>query len=247
MSPLRSELFRLPKAGSTPAEYEDGAARSSHHGRFAVADGASASAFARLWAHLLVRAYAAGRLSHPSLESDLQAVQSRWAANVDTRPLPWYAAEQARRGAFAALLGLSLECSGAWTALSVGDCCLFQLRGAALQVAFPLCDPEAFDNRPFLIGSRPASNLRLRDCGAILQLHGTWQPGDTFLLMSDALAAAFLRLCLRSTDVLPLTMLDFAHTASGFRRWIHALRTERMLRNDDVTLLWVSVDGYASA
>jgi Protein phosphatase 2C len=251
---LAPEVFRLSRAGCTRAEYEDGVAWSRRERRFAVADGASASAFARLWAHLLVHAYTAGWLTPETLESDLASVQARWATLVDRRPLPWYAAEQARRGAFAALIGLSLSTYGGWTALAVGDCCLFQLRGEALLVAFPHDDPDAFDNRPMLLGSRPLANRSLRKCGAIATASGAWQAGDTFLLMSDALAAAFLRLRREPGDTLfseahtsLLPGLNFDRTHTGFRRWIHMLRAQRIIRNDDVSLLWLPIDSHAAA
>ncbi len=251
---LAPDVFRLPKAGSTRAEYEDGVAWSRRARRFAVADGASATAFARLWAHLLVNAYTAGWLTAETLETDLARVQARWAALVGRRPLPWYAAEHARRGAFAALVGLNLSTDGCWTALAVGDCCLFHLRGKALLVAFPLADPDAFDNRPLLLGSRPITNRGLRKCGAIATASGAWQAGDTFLLMSDALAAAFLRLRRARGDapateehVSALLGLDFDRTYAGFRRWVQTLRVQRIMRNDDVSLLWLSIGSHAAA
>jgi hypothetical protein len=251
---LAPDVFRLPKAGSRRAEYEDGIAWSRREQRFAVADGASATAFARLWAHLLAHAYTAGWLSADTLETDLSPVQARWAALVDRRPLAWYAVEQARRGAFAALAGLSLMPDGRWTALAVGDCCVFQLRADVLLVAFPFADPEAFNNRPMLLGSRSVTNGALRKYGAITTLSGAWQAGDTFLLMSDALAAAFLRLRRdpRDADVpgkhrSSVTGLDFDRTKTGFRRWVDALRAQRVIRNDDVSLLWLRAGSHAAA
>jgi Protein phosphatase 2C len=226
--------FRLPKQGCSQAEYEDAFAWNSRGGRYAVADGASSSAFARLWAHLLVRAYVAGQLSPDCLETDLSAPQAHWAANVEQRDLPWYALEQVRRGAFAALVGLTLASNGHWTVLAVGDCCVFQMRDGALQTALPLNAAEAFDNRPLLLGSRPLANAQLREQGAIVSAEGTWCPGDTFLLMSDALAAMFLR------KGGTLDVLEFERGASGFRRWIEARRQDRALRNDDVSLLWLT-------
>jgi hypothetical protein len=249
---LQPETFRLAKAGSRRTEYEDSVAWSRRCGRVAVADGASASAFARLWAHLLAHAYTAGWLTAETLESDLGRIQGRWATLVDGRPLAWYAAEQARRGAFAALVGLSLMPNGCWSALAVGDCCLFQVRGDALLVAFPVDDPDAFDNRPLLLCSRPAGNANLRQDGAIVTATGSWQPGDTFMLMSDALAAAFLRLQLSvyvetEPNASPLDVLEFERTRAGFRRWIETLRAHRQMRNDDVSLVLLQVPYAAVA
>src|SRR5215472_19097611 len=133
-------VFRLPKHGATRAEYEDAVAWSPKQRRFAVADGASASAFARLWAQLLVGAYVRGHLSADSIEADLAPLQVRWACDVEQRDLPWYAVEQSRRGAFAALVGLSVYDSGEWSALAVGDACVFQVRDGTLLSALPLAD-----------------------------------------------------------------------------------------------------------
>jgi hypothetical protein len=243
-------VFRLAKDGSTRAEYEDAIAWSSRRRRFAVADGASASAFARLWAQLLVRAYVSGALSAETLEADLAPLQQRWSAEVEQRDLPWYAVEQARRGAFAALVGLTLRDDGTWCALAVGDSCLFVVRDGRLHTALPLSEPDAFDNQPFLLGSRAAANTPLRERGAIVQADGNWQPGDTFLLMSDALAASFLKLKLKLAQSRPcsaLDVLEFQRTARGFRRWVRSLRAERLLRNDDVSLVWLELPGDAAA
>ena len=240
-------VFRLPKAGSSAAEYEDAVAWSRHARRYAVADGASASAFARLWAYLLVHAYTAGRLRAEQLEDDLAPVQARWAELVERRPLAWYALEQARRGAFAALVGLSLAPDGTWSALAVGDCCLFQVRDAQLVVAFPLQSPEAFHQRPLLLGSRQAANTALRAAEAVGTTSGTWQRGDAFLLMSDALAAAFLEAVRGRSAASPLASLDFPPTPAGFRAWVRSLRSQQRLRNDDVSLLWLSVATDAAA
>ena len=236
-----ARVYQLPKAGSSTAEYEDAVATSRRGYRYAVADGASASAFARLWAHLLVHAYTGGSLDAHTLEADLAPAQARWVELVGRRRLPWYAEEQARRGAFAALVGLSLDVDQHWSALAVGDCCLFQVRGDALVTAIPLNDPAQFTVRPLLLGSRPVANGELRSAGAVVMADGTWQPGDTFLLMSDALAALFLNRVHAGGDA-PLAALDFDGTASGFRSWIRRLRGAGCLRNDDVSLLWLGID-----
>jgi hypothetical protein len=239
-------VYRVPKHGSTQSEYEDALAWSRKRRRFAVADGASASAFARLWAQMLVHAYVRGRLRAETIEADLAPLQAHWSADVEQRDLPWYAVEQARRGAFAALAGLSLHEGGTWSALAVGDACMFQVREGAIVIALPLQDADAFDNRPLLLGSRPAANSQLRRAGAIVTGNGRWRAGDTFLLMSDALAASFLRQA-QAAPGSALTILDFERSVPGFRRWVGSLRAERRLRNDDVSLLWLALPADAAA
>lgn len=225
----RPLVFRIPKHGSTRAEYEDAVAWSTRRRRFAVADGASASAFARAWAELLARAYTRGALRAEHLYEDLQPIQALWSLDVEQRDLPWYAHEQVRRGAFAALVGLSLDENHAWCAMAVGDSCLFHIREGELLNAFPLTNPEEFGNRPVLIGSRAAANTNLH----VNTAQGEWQSGDVFMLMSDAIAATFLQQ--RSVDV------------RGFRRWVHCMRAERLMRNDDVSLLHLALPAHAAA
>jgi serine/threonine protein phosphatase PrpC len=238
---VNPQVYRLPKAGATATEYEDAVAWSQQRRRFAVADGASASAFARLWAQLLAQAYVSGRLRAEHVERDLAPLQARWAARVEARDLPWYALEQVRRGAFAALVGLTVYEDQTWTSLAVGDCCLFQVRDEHLVAALPLSNPDEFANQPLLLGSRPAANARLRTEAALVTAQGTWQPGDTFLLMSDALAATFLR------EGSALSALTFNRNPKGFRRWINSKREARALRNDDVSLLWLALPSDAAA
>ena len=152
--------------------------------------------------------------------------------------------EQARRGAFAALVGLTLHPRGTWSALAVGDACLFLVRDGQVHTALPLSEPDAFSNQPLLLGSRAVANTRLREQGAVVAAEGCWQSGDTFLLMSDALAASFLA---RAQSREALAVLEFERTARGFRRWVRSLRSERLLRNDDVSLVWLALPSDAAA
>ena len=90
----------LPKRGNSEDEYEDAWAGDPAAGRFAVADGASESSFAGLWAQLL----AEGFLSAPRPEDMprwLAGPERRWAAEVMGLELPWYAEMKREQGAFA--------------------------------------------------------------------------------------------------------------------------------------------------
>ncbi|HEU4420658.1 MAG TPA: hypothetical protein VFT55_17095, partial [Planctomycetota bacterium] len=74
--------------------------------------------------------------------------------------------------------------------------------------------------------------------------HGDWQPHDTFYLMTDALAAWFLRCCeagQQPWDVLE-QVLGTADPQEAFAGLVRELREEKLLHNDDVTLLVIQVD-----
>lgn len=239
---VTSRAFHLPKRGSSDAEYEDAIGRGNRRGnrprRFAVADGASESSFAGLWARLLVEAYACGAIGGATLIDDLRVVQARWREETAAKPLPWYAAEKLRAGAFAALVGLTLRPDGTWSALAVGDCCVLHVREDALIGSFPLGSAAAFDNSPLLISSNPERNAHLGE--GVPCIEGTWQPGDGFLLLSDALAAYVLgRVVDDGWAVSRATAMPGGDR--GFAAWIDGLRAERVLRNDDVSLLRVRV------
>ena len=133
-------IFRAPRRSDAPDEYEDAAfpEESGALGfpvRVAVADGATLSSFSGQWARTLVGAWGDGTLGEDL--TALPALAARWRAEVGALSLPWFAAEKARSGAHAALLGLHVEEGGGFLAMSAGDCCLFQIRADALLAAFP--------------------------------------------------------------------------------------------------------------
>ncbi|MGE3174220.1 MAG: hypothetical protein AB7O97_16445 [Planctomycetota bacterium] len=242
--------------------------------RVAVADGATEASFSRQWARVLVRAFGRGRLDAPTIVGDVTRLRASWqramAGRTGARKLPWYAEQKAELGAFAALVGLELhpapdapahvlaagdEAAAAdpataaepsaphWRAMAVGDSNLFLVRRGALELAFPLVRAEQFSGGPFLIGSTaddPADALRRR----VHTVAGELLPGDTFWLMSDALACWFLRR--HEQGELPWRALallfDGDEPEQRFARLVAELRDERLLQNDDVTLVRVACE-----
>jgi hypothetical protein len=231
------QALALPKRGHTVAEYEDAAALNEERGRFAIADGATESSFAALWARLLVAEFAAA--THPDLApwgDWLPTLQQRWAEQVGNHTLPWYAEAKLQQGAFATFLGLVVH-DDRWQAVAVGDSCLFQTRGDELRYSFPLFSAADFDASPWLVGSRggDAATMERRTRRA----EGDWQVGDCLWLMTDALAKWFLEQV--ETRGRPWLELDAVLLSpspkDAFADWVEGLRDSGRLRNDDVTLL----------
>ncbi|MGH7226717.1 MAG: hypothetical protein ACRELF_26170, partial [Gemmataceae bacterium] len=54
---LRWHAFHVHKRGNAPDEYEDAFAGDTAKARFAIADGASESSFAAMWAQLLTEGF----------------------------------------------------------------------------------------------------------------------------------------------------------------------------------------------
>ncbi len=251
---LTFHRFALPKAGNDVSDYEDAMFPPLHAptmrrvqrrrlARVAIADGATESSFARLWAELLVEGFGAGHLSPTRLVDSLPALQQTWQQHVSTRPLPWYAEEKVRDGAFAAWLGLELSDTahgGRWRAFGLGDSCVCHVRGRELLAAFPLSTAADFTSRPFLVGSRPQHNVRVAE--ALQSMHGQWEDGDQFVLMTDALAAWFL--AAHEAGEWPMDVLEGFVMPDGteaFAAWVAELRAAHQIRNDDTTLVRVIV------
>lgn len=247
---ITTRLLWLPKAGNRREEYEDAAwpARAvqaaGREFRCAVADGATESAFAGWWARQLVRWYGHGPVDARPLNVQLAAEQQHWLAEVQRTPLPWYAEEKAANGAYAALLGLHLheteEGRRGWETLAVGDCCLVHLRAEAVLTSFPAADAGYFGNSPYLISSQPQRNAQL--AAQTQRAAGTWQPGDQFWLMTDALAHWFLTALAAEAAPAQQLRTAVAGPRRGLGAWFAGLRHTGALRNDDVTLLVVMVD-----
>ncbi len=241
---IHSEAFWLPKAGNTEEEYEDAfwppdpADANQAALSFAVADGATEASFSASWAQLLVRAYCEGRFDEGLLDGTLTDLQAEWIESVGSRPLPWYAEEKLRSGAFSSLLGVTLRddsskgaegSSVRWKATAVGDSCLFHVRNDELITAFPLNHSQAFNSRPILISSRSNCNEHLSS--HILECEGTLEIDDNLYLMTDALACWFLAACERGEK--PWKIKRWLQ----FEKWVNRLRRKKRIRNDDVTIM----------
>ena len=253
MKGVYTEIFHAQKAGNSASEYEDAfwapgttARRPEESLRVAVADGATDAVYSGLWARLLVKAYGKHRLTGDTAQAHLTKAARVWGRVVARTPLPWYAEEKARNGAYAALIGLELTRQGEgeggnWSALACGDSCFFQLRFDTVIHSFPLSRAEEFSSTPWLLGSDP----RTRGVEAIRTASGSWQEGDCFYLMSDALASWFLTRC--EAGEVPWTCLrdvTFAKEPS-FDEWIASLRRRQAIKNDDCTLLAVNFEHSA--
>jgi hypothetical protein len=254
-------VFRLPRQGYVLEECQDASAADPQRGRFAIADGAAESPYSALWAHLLVEEFVRQSERLPRWANWLPSLQDRWAAQTAIRHpssvtrsppettvdggagVPWYLEAGLIQGAFATFLGLVIE-ETSWQAVAVGDSCLFQVRQGELVRAFPIVHAADFSNAPWLVGSRTSPGEVPHKNG--LQQQGDWQPGDRLWLMTDALAQWFLvqveagsKPWLALEPLLHLVGDDEAQYAFDF--WIEGLRAARQLRNDDVTLLAVSL------
>lgn len=243
---LEVHTLILPKAGLARSECEDSIGIRSSVQRFCVADGATEAFDSRRWARLLTKHWVRSNrslLTREELRPWLAALGERFRARWMKRALPWYAAEKARAGAFAAFLGLSFFASGdsiSWQAIALGDSCLIHTRGERMQSSFPISDPSEFGCHPILV---PSNDARLD--AAIDQLvirDGRARVGDVFLLLTDAIAAWYLQ----ALNTSPEIAREFdAHLAATNDHELEGLisryRNTGRLRNDDVAAVRIAI------
>src|SRR5262245_1714524 len=225
-----------PKSGNTANEYEEAYAVEPGTLRFAVADGASETSFARQWAELLVAGFVQDAPSAAALHDFVVPLQNVWADAQKGKATAWYAERKAKDGAFSSLLGVTIE-GERWRALAVGDSCLFVVRAGKMLRAFPLERAEQFNNRPSLLSSNARANSGVWD--DVVAVEGDLVSNDRLLLMTDALAQWFLLEAEMGRR--PWAALAKVTTPEQFSAFIDCLRAGGALRSDDVTLVSVEV------
>jgi len=243
---VETRHFILPKEGSTPEECEDAVAFDAGALRFAVADGATEAFDAGRWAARLVEGWVGAKQS-PLTAAEFGPwlrEQGEWLhASWEGKKLSWYAEEKRRAGAFAAFVGLRLEAHGrglGWRALALGDSCLVQRRGSEVLAAVPVSQPEAFGSTPPLVpSSEPLMGAAL---ARLVEAEGRAEPGDIFLLMTDALAAWYFEALARRVGT--AEEFDSLLAASDNVALSDLVRRERAaarMKDDDVAAVRIAV------
>ena len=250
MLSLKISAHALHKAGTETCLYEDAFAFDEAAGRAAVADGASDAFEAGVWARLLVATYvhAPPTISTRAFLEWLQGPARAWSATLNWAALPWYAEEKARTvGGLATLLGFSLDevsngdsKTTSWRAIAVGDTCLLHVRKHEVLMRFPIENAEAFSTTPALLSTRLQHDKSMLEDGGLHHYGGTCQAGDLFLLSTDAMAEWLYSLA--ELDDLKLSWESVSTLIEeDFEGLIEELRTQSIIRNDDVTLLVLRV------
>ncbi len=240
---MKSFACSLSKRGNEPDECEDDYAIDLARGRFAIADGASESSFAKEWARLLVEHNAVTPVRWERRWRDwLPPLQQLWLQQVKSRPLPWYAEWKAEQGAFSTFLSLLVDTTRTeqrWWSSAVGDSCLFHVRDDQLLTSFPIERSEEFGSNPNLIGSR-APVLALPPGHEHWRI-GKCQSRDRFFLATDALSEWILRQCESQSRPWQTLFAQLAESTDSFSAWIEDLRDRRQIRNDDITLVIIEI------
>ena len=237
---LRTQQVLLPKSGFEESECEDFIGINEQTGRFAVADGATEAFDARNWAQRLaenwVRTDSAltSETFHDWVAGEGAALHSAWSQLT----LPWYAEEKARKGSFAAFVGVELDLHSdapSWKAIALGDACLFHCRAGALLKSLPVSSSADFNSAPLLVASDPVIHKTSAD--SLVIDSGRCQPNDILFLLSDAAAAWYLERFERNDFPDILRDNDEPNAAKFFENE----RVAGRIRNDDIAVIRLEI------
>lgn len=234
-----SEDATFPSAGCLPAE----------NLCVCIADGATESFLAKLWAEHLVLNLGT---SPKGLFSVWQNALTDWRIAVNTysqsrelagRPIQWYEEPGLARGGYGTVLSLRFGRSSVvnserrFFGWGIGDCCCFQVRGERTISLFPFSAPDQFDNTPELLFSADSlSVLKEKRRG----LAGRFLPNDTFFLMTDAIACWTLETIRDHGPPWNVFRSFSSEDSDGFSSWVDDEKARGRLRDDDVSLVRVS-------
>lgn len=242
------EALSVPKQAHTADELEDAWAADHAQGRFALSDGASSAYMSKNWARLLTAGFVElpERFDDGALREWLRVATQQWSRELaidGPASAAWWAAESASRGSDATLVGLEVSTSGSgrWRAWAVGDSCVVHLRAdrGALHrmMSFPLDRADAFDRHPDLVSTLNSESQILP---RVQRISGSYEFGDVFLLMSDALAE--WALSIERSDASVWSWLASADE-HDFGVLVSSARSAGQLHDDDTTLLRVVPGG----
>ena len=227
------------KLGTEPSEWEDGVAYDRSTGWFAVADGASTGAGSREWAHALtssfvrarpIEVFVAGEIGERAIRTWLEQARVLYMelakSDTSTKEPNWVREAGRREGAFATMLGGWID-RGVLRMIAVGDCCAFVVSDGRVVDTFPIVEPSEFNNSPDLISS--LSGASAHPSRVEVRLGSTGE----VVVATDA----FAEFMIGHRDDQEVWQLAMSVTVPGFRDLLNDLRTDREVKNDDVTML----------
>jgi hypothetical protein len=261
--------FWLSKAGNMASICEDAfypynfpfeiISHDQKYQRYAIADGASTAYLSGLWATVLVDGFGSydDDITSANFLDLIQTliINENWNPRLadyikkrehEGKPLSWYDEMALQNGAASTLLEVSFSLDEKkikenFCTIAIGDSCLFQVRNNDLITKFPLNSSADFDNSPLLISSDPKRNVHLQEKIAVLE-NQNMVIGDKFFLMTDALASWFFQEYEKGDK--PWEIIgENAIDNSSFTNWIEQLRENKIMRNDDVTLMVLTILG----
>ena len=239
---LQLRQLLLPKLDHDASECEDAIALDIHTARFAVTDGATEAFNAQQWARNLAEHWVR-KESTLTLEEFRNWVAAEGRELHDSwngLTLSWYSEEKARKGSFAALVGVEFDLKGelpSWRAIALGDTCLLHSRNGKLLKSLPVARSESFNSAPVLVASDSA--LHESSMQSVVTDSGSCQNDDVIFLMSDAAASW----CLQRFENGDLDVNQFLSSKSDeeLEQFFEDERIAGTIRNDDLAIVQIEI------
>jgi serine/threonine protein phosphatase PrpC len=239
--------FWLPKDIQEPKGYEDAFQVDGERGLAAVCDGVASTLFSGRWASIVAQAvvHEPPRTHDPAaLEAWLKRTRETWAASVDEPSLAWHQKAKLMDGAGTTLLWVQVAAPmvadgiarpyDVW-AFSIGDCCLFHVRGGQVLQTFPIQQSASFEEHPRVI----RSVFKRSDTLAFEAMETQCRPGDLLVLCTDAVA------CWTMKQLEAGGQVDWDRywrmSQAEWQQWVVSLRQENQIRFDDSTVVLLRV------
>ncbi|MGL5921349.1 hypothetical protein [Chroococcidiopsis sp.] len=248
--------FSLPKVGELERNIQDRFENSPDGSLVALADGASTSLYPQKWAEILVKSFCQSVAENPiesirrSHEEWLQPSQEIWRQYYLTKLQSpnrkwWQGGSDIKNRGSATFLGLQLQnlelqnlehyAKSQWQAVAVGDTCLFKLEQETRNLlTFPLTAARDFKGTTLCFESLPEYASFPPQFTA-----GWYECGDIFLLATDALSQ-WLISDYEAQGEDWKKMFQFQRQ-QDFDRFINQLRQQKLIKNDDTTLVLIKV------
>ena len=192
MIQLRTSKFIIHKQKENPTDCQDAVQFSKDRTRYAIADGATRSFFPKMWSELLVKDFCeetALSLEEESWKEWIEPLRQKWLKQVtstvqETKRFISIDRLSKLESAAATFVGLEIDITkSVWKAMIIGDSCLFHINESELKESHLMKKSEEFANHPESFASFAKDSLYEPTF-----VTGQMNPGDTFILATDALA-----------------------------------------------------------
>ena len=243
---LTATSFIIHKEAESLDDCQDACAQNDEKGRYAIADGVTRSFFPKEWATLLVEDFCKS-INLSSAKTDWQGwmvpIQQKWYERVEEkvseRNLFFLTNSfNSQESAVSTFIGIEFnKDNDTWEAMIVGDSCLFHKSDSGFK-SYLIENSADFTNYPEVFASFAKDNHSEPKF-----IRGNANPGDTFILATDALAKWILEHKEIEKLDAALDRLKAMETDEKFYQFVHEARHDEAicLVNDDVTLVLISV------
>ncbi len=237
--------FSLPKMGEAVSTNQDRLACRADGRMVAISDGAGSSLYPGEWAQILVDSFCK---SEPSLTLSNSQVSKQWLPPLQEEwrqfyleklrsPSKkwWQGGSSTKSHGSATFLGLALRDNNCWSAIAVGDSCLFKYSPLDQSLlSFPLQTSLEFKSTTSCFSSLPEYPSAIP-----VSKQGAYAIGDYFLLATDALSQCIL--AEHENKSIDWSQLFEVSCHQDFRELVVKLRHQKKIKNDDTSLIRIQV------